>query len=321
MFYLSHLGKEQVDQLINREKIEKILIDKQSPQQVLESLEFVLSVKSYGVQSLGLSKDSGFEYYVPLQRKQVGWNVSATKPLEFTSHTWWFPIAGEVPYKGFFDLQLAKEEEAKLKKLGLDTRIRAIGGYSTLGWLSDPVFSPQLEWDKPQLAGLIFHEMAHATAYIQGDSVFNESYASFVEKKGIEKYYKENPYSEYQDYILKQSSKKNVIALIRNTAETLKELYDSNIPDDKKLTEKNRIIQIFKNKAIEKGFVLPQNKEKFLTNDWNNEDFSGILRYKSGEKYFQKIFTEVEEDFPNFHKRVLDYDSLSPEDKIKAMEE
>jgi predicted aminopeptidase len=321
MFYLSHLGKEQLDQLVNREKIEKILIEKQAPQKTLESLEFVFSVKSYGVSSLGLSSDSGFEYFVPLKRKEVGWNVSATKPLEFSSHTWWFPIAGEVPYKGFFDIQLAKEEEAKLKEMGLDTRIRAIGGYSTLGWLSDPVFSPQLEWTKPELAGLVFHEMAHATAYLQGDSVFNESYASFVEKKGVEKYYKENPSSDYHQFVLKQTSKKNVIALIKNTAETLQTLYNSDLPIENKLTEKNRIIQDFKNQAIEKGFVLAQNKEKFLANDWNNEDFSGILRYKSGEKYFQKVFMEVKEDFPSFHKKVLEYDSLSPEDKIKAMEE
>lgn len=68
--------------------------------------------------------------------------------------------------------------------------MRITAGYSTLGWFSDPVLSPQLRMTEDELVSLVIHEMSHATVYFPGDSNFNESYASFVEEIGTEKFYR-----------------------------------------------------------------------------------------------------------------------------------
>jgi predicted aminopeptidase len=39
-------------------------------------------------------------------------------------------------------------------------------------------------WGDERLATLIFHELAHQRFYVQDDTEFNESFASFVEQEG-----------------------------------------------------------------------------------------------------------------------------------------
>jgi predicted aminopeptidase len=322
--YLYHLGEEQWNQLRVRTPIQKVLDSEDTEFEIKQKLQLVQSVRDFGIRELSLSPESGFVYYVPLNREEIGWNVSASKPLAFESFTWWFPIAGTVPYKGFFDREKAIEEEKYLKSLGLDTRIRVTGGYSTLGWISDPVFSPQLNWDRADLVGLIIHEMSHATGYISGDSVFNESYASFVETRGSELYYEKylGAEKEWKDWIQKKQKNEIILSEIRKTATQLKEIYESEISESEKIKKKKETIENFKLRLLNSGFVGKENREKFLQKEWNNEDFIGVLRYKSGKKYFEKIFREVNSDWKLFHVEVIQrYKDLPPEEKRKVWEE
>ncbi len=322
-YYLFHLGKEQLVQIQNRQSIEKLLENRNLEPELWEKLYFVRSVREFAIQELALSSNSGFRYYVPLNRDEVGWNVSASYPLEFRSYTWWFPIAGTVPYKGFFNLDMAKEEEFRLKSMGLDTRIRVTGGYSTLGWFSDPIYSVQLKWSKPRIAGLIIHEMAHSTVYIPGESQFNESYANFVENKGLEIFYTKYNFNdpEYLEELKNRETQKKIIYFIKNTAKLLDSIYKSDLPDTDKLIEKQKIIRNFKEQLLQSGLIEKSSREKFLAREWNNEDFIGVLRYKSGEIYFKKVFDEVNQDFQAFHNKVKEFETLSVEEKKHFMEE
>jgi predicted aminopeptidase len=63
--------------------------------------------------------------------------------------------------------------------------IGGVPAYSTLGWFADPVLSSMLRWDDDELAGTIFHELAHQLIYVKSDSAFNESFASFVQRQGL----------------------------------------------------------------------------------------------------------------------------------------
>ena len=74
---------------------------------------------------------------------------------------------------------------ALLRQQGLDTYIGGVEAYSTLGWFDDPILSSMLRWDDDQVAATIFHELAHQQLYLPGDTAFNESYATFVEREGL----------------------------------------------------------------------------------------------------------------------------------------
>jgi predicted aminopeptidase len=58
--------------------------------------------------------------------------------------------------------------------------IRNPGGWSTLGWFTDPILSGMLKRNEGDLASLIIHEMVHATIFVKDDVDFNENLASFI---------------------------------------------------------------------------------------------------------------------------------------------
>ena len=83
-------------------------------------------------------------------------------------------MVGAVPYKGFFNREKAVKKEA-LEKDNYDVSIRNPGGWSTLGWFTDPILSNMLRRGDGDLASLIIHEMVHATLYVKDSAEFNEN--------------------------------------------------------------------------------------------------------------------------------------------------
>ena len=67
---------------------------------------------------------------------------------------------------------------------GNDTAIEGAAAYSTLGWFADPILSSMLRWSDDELDGVIFHELAHQLLYVEDDTAFNESFATFVQQRG-----------------------------------------------------------------------------------------------------------------------------------------
>ncbi|MCG6194049.1 aminopeptidase [Leptospira sp. FAT2] len=322
--YLWHLGTGQLDILLKRKSIESVLQDPNTQPDVKEKLKSVESFREYGIKELALDPAAGFKSYVQLDREELGWHVAACYPLKLESYTWWFPIAGTVPYKGYFDLAKAKEEEKELKEKGFDTRIRITAGYSTLGWFEDPIFSSQLDGKPHEIASLVFHEMAHATVYFPGDSSFNESYASFVEEEGAFRYLesiegKDSPIKK-QILLHKEESQK-LKKLLVETADKLKSLYATGASDSEKLEGKKKIFDAFKESLLlAKEEFKTFEVEKLAAKNWNNEDFVGYLRYHSGTDFFKKEFEKTGGDFAKFHERMRTLVNLSKEERKKLLE-
>ncbi|PJZ52002.1 aminopeptidase [Leptospira adleri] len=321
--YLWHLGTGQLDILLKRRSIEEVIRDPDTKEELKRKLREVEQFREFGIKELALEPAAGFKSFVQLDREELGWHVAACYPLKLESYTWWFPIAGTVPYKGYFSLEKAKEEEKELKEKGFDTRIRITAGYSTLGWFEDPIFSSQLDGKPHEIASLVFHEMAHATVYFPGDSVFNESYASFVEEEGAFRYLEsiEGKQSPLKKEILlgKEESKKLKTFLVE-TAAKLKVLYEGPENDSEKLAGKKRILDEFKKSILAaKEEFKTIRLEKLSQREWNNEDFIGYLRYHSGSDFFKMEFAKADFDFPKFHERMRKLVSLSNEERKKLL--
>lgn len=325
IFYLAHLGKGQWEILSNREKIEEILRQNKYPEWK-EKLSLVLKAREFAIHDLGLNPKGGYTFFTKLDRKEVGWHVTASQPLAFESYEWWFPIVGSVPYKGYFDLDKAKEEEQKLISMGLDTKLRITSGYSTLGWFDDPLLSPQLKLRNDELVGLVIHEMAHATIYFKGDSKFNESYASFVEELGVQKFYSRGIYPNEKEILEKRLTFKREQDLLRawlkETANELKELYSLNISDEQKLKSKKEIIDKFKTKILQNlNQFRMLNLSRISESNINNETFIGVFRYHSGEKFFQKIYEDCKFDFFEFQNQIRKLQNLTTSEREKLLDQ
>ncbi|WP_415857486.1 aminopeptidase [Nodularia spumigena] len=48
----------------------------------------------------------------------------------------------------------------------------------------DPLLNTFVGWGEGEFAGLLFHELAHQVVYVAGDTAFNESFATTVERLG-----------------------------------------------------------------------------------------------------------------------------------------
>lgn len=193
--YLIKSAWSQADLLLSREPIEKILNSPEKDRSLspddLKKLKLALEAKSFGERVLGLKKNGNYASYVQLDRPYVSYIVSAAARDRLEPHLWSFPIVGAVPYKGYFNLDDAKEEANNLKAKGLDTYVRGATAYSTLGWFDDPVLSSMLRYSDYDLVNLIVHESVHATLYIKSQADFNERLATFIGDLGAELYFKE----------------------------------------------------------------------------------------------------------------------------------
>ena len=320
--YLGHLAIGQLQILAKREKLELAIESSEDPT-IQEKLKLIQSVRQFSIDQLGLNPGGGFDYYTQLDREEIGWHVTASYPLKMQSYTWWFPIVGEVPYKGFFQREKAIQLQEDLKEKGLDTKLRITAGYSTLGWFSDPVLSPQLKLSEPDLVGLVIHEMSHSTIYFPGDSLFNESYASFVEDKGVEIFYN-TTFPERSESILKiwkerKKLKKKLVEEFLITGRKLEFEYNSEKSDEEKYQAKKTILDSFKSKIHEMNQSNPSKiLERLEHSEINNETFIGFLRYESGEEYFQRVFSDVDEKFTAFHNEIKKLE-LVPEEKRKEL--
>ncbi len=164
------------------------LADAQTPDRVKERLALAARIRRFAVQELGLPDNRSYLRYADLQRPAAVWNVVAAPELSLRPHRWCFPVAGCVSYKGFFSEALAQQEAQALRAQGLDAVVQPVPAYSTLGWLNwaggDPLLNTFLGYPEGELARLIFHELAHQVVYVAGDTAFNESFATAVERLG-----------------------------------------------------------------------------------------------------------------------------------------
>ena len=184
--YYAHVAHGQGELLFNQRAVARVIADPATDSRLARRLELAQQARRFATVRLGLPDNRSYTRYVDLGRPYVVWNVFATPRYSVDPVRHCFPIAGCVAYRGYFDEAKAKSEAAKLKEKGDDVYVGGVSAYSTLGWFSDPILSSMLRWDDDELAGTIFHELAHQLIYVQDDSAFNESFASFVQEQGLE---------------------------------------------------------------------------------------------------------------------------------------
>ncbi|MDR0400844.1 MAG: aminopeptidase [Treponema sp.] len=195
---------------------------------------------------LGLKESANYTAYVELDRDYLAAVVSAAAADSFTTHEWWFPVVGRVPYKGFFNPAASRREGDKLRKKGLDVWIRGVDGFSTLGWFKDPLYSYMRNYSDYRLANLLIHELLHATVYLKGQSQFNEELAEFVGTEGArlyieKKYGPESP--EYRELADSEADTAAYVAYLRGLIAELEEVYQSPADREEKLARKAELIE------------------------------------------------------------------------------
>lgn len=187
--YLMHGAYEEVRLLWKRRPIDQVLERPNLPADIRAKLKLVLAVRDFARDNLGLNVGGAYSTVVPVDQSAVTWVLMAAPQDELTPHTWYFPIVGEVPYKGYFSRAAAQAAAADLQAQGLDTFVRSAVAFSSLGWFNDPLLSNLLGLDQVVLAGVIIHELFHRTYYLAGNAMFDESAATWVGSAGAARFF------------------------------------------------------------------------------------------------------------------------------------
>ncbi len=187
--YLLRGAWEESKILARRRPLADILADSATTPALRAKLELVLAARAFARDSLGLDVGKSFTSYSETGHDTLTLVVSGAYRDRLQSYTWWFPIVGRVPYKGYFDFDEARRQERALNARGFDTRLGAVSAFSTLGWFNDPLLPSTLRADSLNLANTVVHELTHNTYYAPGGAVFNESFANFVGSRGAERFF------------------------------------------------------------------------------------------------------------------------------------
>ena len=242
--YLIKQGAGQAQLLLSRTPVSKVVAEPATTEETKEKLALINEAKTYAEEVLGLKRSNNYQDFVKLDRDAVSYVVSAAPPDKLEAYTWWFPIIGAVPYKGYFDKAEAEALQAELKGQGYDTILRGVPAFSTLGWLPDPVYSPFLKYDRSTLSNIIIHELTHVTLYLSGQASFNEGFATFVGNVGAEDFLKRKFGEGSPEYkAARDAVADNAVftEFVQAVSARLDALYSSDRTKEAKLAERERI--------------------------------------------------------------------------------
>lgn len=306
----------QLSIIWNAQPLDSFLEDETYPDSLKSKISFIQEVKEFAFDELGINPTDNYSSMFDQQGKPLMWVVTACEPFALVPKTWYFPIIGSFPYKGFFVPEMAKTEMEKAQNEGLDVGVRNPGGWSTLGWFNDPVLSEMLNRSEGQLAELIIHELTHSTIFIKDSVEFNENLASFIGYKGailfLNKKYGESS-SYLEQYLNEENDYEQYVQHFIRGASLLDTLYQSfqlDIDADDKQIQKDMLIRKIVLNVDTLGLSNKEWVDKLLDNPPNNTYFMSFLRYRSKQSEFEKEFNENHNQ--NLKKYIAHYKSIYP---------
>jgi len=187
--YLLRAGWAEARILARARPIAELVRDSTTDGATRRKLQLVLAARAFARDSVKLDARRGFTTYSHIDHDTLVVVLSAAYRDQLRYKTWWLPIVGSVPYKGYFDVRDAKRAAADLSRDGFDAYLRPASAFSTLGYLEDPVLSTTIDEDSVELVNTVIHELTHNTFYASGQAVFNESFANFVGTRGAAWFY------------------------------------------------------------------------------------------------------------------------------------
>ncbi|PPE68978.1 aminopeptidase [Caldimonas thermodepolymerans] len=293
-----------------------------TPQALRERLALSQRIRDFAVSELKLPDNGSYRRYADLGRPAAVWNVVAAPELSLELKTWCFPVAGCVGYRGYFDQADAEAMAAQLRAEGYEVAVYGVPAYSTLGWFDDPLLNTFIHYPEGELARLIFHELAHQVAYAKGDTTFNESFATAVERLGVQRWLETQADAQArEEYARFEARRQQFRTLTLGYREQLQALYRSRLAPEAMRRRKAELMQRLRD---EYETIKREQWGGFTGYDaWferaNNASLGVLAAYHDLVPAFERLFEAEGRDFARFYAAVGRLARLPQEERRQAL--
>lgn len=293
------------------------LDDPATPTPLRTRLELTQRMREFAVRELALPDNRSYRAYADLRRGAAVWNVVAAPELSLQLKTWCFAVMGCVGYRGYFDRSAADALAAELKQQGWEVSVYGVPAYSTLGWTNwlggDPLLNTFLQWPEGELARLIFHELAHQIAYAADDTMFNESFATAVERIGGRRWLEQHASEAARaEYAALDARRQDFRELTLRKRDRLQQLYAGKGSDDEKRAGKRALKARFAEEAaaLKAGRWAGFSGYDHWFANANNASYGVQAAYNELVPAFERLFEREGRDFPRFYAAVKELSAL-----------
>lgn len=288
-----------------RVPLARALADPELKPATRQRLVRVEQIRSFAITELHLPDNGSYRSYADLERPYVLWNVFAAPRFELKALQSCFPLVGCLSYRGYYAESDARAHAEQLRAQGHDVYVGGVAAYSTLGWFSDPVLNTMLRWSETELAGVIFHELAHQKLYVRDDSGFNESFATAVQEEGLRRWL-----DRQADDALRQAAdqearrREDFVRLVQATRRRLQQLYASGQPAAQMAQSK---AEVFDEMRAEYGQLKQAwngyaGYDGWFGSDLNNAKLMAVATYHEWVPAFRQLMRASDGDLPRFYQ-------------------
>jgi predicted aminopeptidase len=325
--YLAQSVQGHLSMLHQARPVPELLADLGTADSLRDRLALAQRIRDFAVAELRLPDNGSYRRYADLRRPVAVWNVVAAPELSLKLKTSCFPVVGCVGYRGYYDRAEADAEASVLRSQGYEVGVYGVPAYSTLGkldWLGgDPLLNTFINYPEGELARLIFHELAHQVVYARDDTMFNESFATAVERIGIQRWLGSQAGERARiEYERLDQRRRDFQALTLRCRRELELLYSGDLDEAAK---RERKAEIMAGLRAEYERIKAERWDGFKGYDaWfdraNNASLGVLAAYTEWVPAFERMFAAQGGDFTRFYDEVRRLAALPKEERKKALD-
>lgn len=309
-------SKQTIDELLNDETAST------TTEPIRQKLKLVQKVRHFAIHELALPETDSFTEYADLKRDYAIKNLFAAAEFSTQLYTWCYPVIGCASYRGYFDEDMLARDIKRLQQDNYETYIAKIPAYSTLGWFDDPVLNTFIQLPDEQLIALIIHEIAHQQLYIDGDTDFNESFASAVAQAGLKRWFQSHHETrQFQQYLKKKAQKEKLNQLIADIRDDLATLYQQPLSVQTMRQRKQLRLQqaINEYETLKARAAVPDGYSSWFASNLNNAKLGSVNSYQIYVKAFLAILAAEHDNFSAFFQHAAILAELPPANRHQCL--
>jgi len=324
--YYAQAARGHLAVLAAARPIDEVLADPATDAALKERLQRAREIRQFAAHELALPDNASYTAYADLGRPAVVWNVFATPALSLELKTWCYPLFGCVGYRGYFDKAAAERFGDELRGQGYDVNVAPVPAYSTLGWFSDPLLNTFINTQDGELARLVFHELAHQVVYVRDDTVFNESFATAVERAGVTRWLSTRGDDRLsRDYAGIEARRADFLALLLKYRGQLQQVYAEAAPESRQQDRKRAAFAALKaeyRQLRESRWGGFSGYDRFFAQDLNNAHLAAVGAYYDLVPAFEALLARGGGALPVLYgevKRLASLDKMRRDEALGAL--